>query len=191
MDYEGKHFRKKVWVSISSSWASFTGRRQYTEFFNDAAYATAEEFDEKLKVYRYAGFATEIRCDAITCKDMVMNGNTYVYLGNLDLTGDIHKGTFNSSGTWTEQKKLNDYFVMKGVKALHCLDLNNETELKELHYDDLDFELGPVRYCYLKLIYPIHSVGPTQCLSIDPTTTQLVLNINTDYLILNQIQEEI
>ncbi len=29
--------------------------------------------------------------------------------------------------------------------------------------------------------YPIHSVHPTQCLSIDPTTKQLEFNINTDY----------
>ena len=26
---------------------------------------------------------------------------------------------------------------MKGVKSLHCLDINNSTELLELHYDDL------------------------------------------------------
>jgi hypothetical protein len=31
------------------------------------------------------------------------------------------------------------------------------------------------------LKYPIHSVHPTQCLSIDPTTKQLEFNINTDY----------
>jgi hypothetical protein len=48
-----------------------------------------------------------------------MNGNTYIYSGNLYLTGDINKGTLSNAGAWTEQKKLNDYFVMKGVKALH------------------------------------------------------------------------
>jgi hypothetical protein len=31
---------------------------------------------------------------------------------------------------------------MKGVKPLHCLDLNNTTELLELHNDDLDFDLN-------------------------------------------------
>jgi hypothetical protein len=31
------------------------------------------------------------------------------------------------------------------------------------------------------LKYPIHSVHPTQCLSIDPTSKQLEFNINTDY----------
>jgi hypothetical protein len=41
-----------------------TGNRQYTEFLNDAAYATAEELDEMLKVYRYDGLAAGIRCDA-------------------------------------------------------------------------------------------------------------------------------
>jgi len=136
---EGKRFRKKVWDKIKSKWASFTGNRQYTEFLNDASYATAEELDEMLKVYRYDGLAAGIRCDAITGKDIVMNGNTYIYSGNLHITGDINKGTFSSGGTWTQQKRLNDYFVMKGVKALHCLDINNTTELLELHYDDLDF----------------------------------------------------
>ncbi len=29
------------------------------------------------------------------------------------------------------------------------------TELLELHYDDLDFELGPAPYHYLKLKYPM------------------------------------
>jgi hypothetical protein len=47
---------------------------------------------------------------------------------------------------------------MKGVKSLHCLDINNATELLELHYDDLDFELGPAPYYCLKLKYPINSV---------------------------------
>ncbi len=64
-----------------------------------------------LKVYRYDGLAAGIRCDAITGKDIVMNGNTYTCSGNLYLTGDINKGTFTSTGLWTQQKKLNDYFV--------------------------------------------------------------------------------
>ncbi len=66
---------------------------------------------------------------------------------------------------------------MKGVKALHCLDINSTTDLLELHYDDLDFELGPATYNDLKSKYPIHSVPPTQCLSVDPTTRQLELKI--------------
>jgi hypothetical protein len=111
-----------------------------------------------------------------------MNGDTYIYDGNLYLTGDIHKGLFTSyTGTWTEQKKLNDYFVMKEVKTLHCLDINNTTELLELHYDDLDFDLGPAPYYYLKLKYPIHSVHPTQSLSINSTSKPLELNTNTDF----------
>ena len=101
---EGKRFRKKVWSRISSKWASFTGARLYTEFLNDASYATAEELDEMLKVYRYDGLAAGIRCDAITGKDIVMNGNTYIYSGNLFLTGNINKGTFSSGGTWTQQE---------------------------------------------------------------------------------------
>jgi hypothetical protein len=96
-----------------------------------------------------------------------MNGGTYIYNGNLYLTGDIRKGTFNAtSGAWTEQNNLNNNFVMKGVKTLHCLD-NNTIEVLKLHYDDLDFELGQAPYYYLKLKYPLNSVLPTQCLSID------------------------
>ncbi len=53
-----------------------------------------------------------------------MNGDTQIYNGDLYLTGDIHKGLFNSvSLTWTEKNQLNDYFVMKGVETLHCLDI--------------------------------------------------------------------
>ncbi len=134
------------------------------------------------KVYRYDGLAAGIRCDAIIGKELVIYGGTYIYNGNVYLTGDINEGTFNSSSwAWTQQKDLNDYFVLKGVKTTHCLDINNSTELLELHYDDLDFELGPAPHYYSKLKYPIHSVHPTQCLSIDPITKQLEFNIKTDY----------
>jgi len=179
---EGKRFRKKLWTRISSKWASLNGRQPATELLDDVQQSTSDELDDLLKVYRYDGLAAGIRCDAIIGKDIVMNGDTYIYNGNLYLTGDINKGTFNSTtGTWTQQKVLNDYFIMKGVKTLHCLDINSTTDLLELHYDDLDFELGPAPYYYLKLKYPIHSVHPTHCLSIDPTTKQLEFNINTDY----------
>jgi hypothetical protein len=40
---------------------------------------------------------------------------------------------------------------MKGVKPVHCLDIDNTTELLELHFDDFDFEQGPAPYFYLKL----------------------------------------
>jgi hypothetical protein len=98
---EGKRF--------SAKWASFTGNRQYTEFLNDASYATAEQLDEMLKVYR---LAAGIRCDAIVGKELVINEGTYIYNGELYLTGDINTGAFSSSsGAWTQQKRLNDYFV--------------------------------------------------------------------------------
>ncbi len=46
-----------------------------------------------------------------------MEGDTYIYDGHLYLTGDIRKGTFNAtSDLRTEQKNLNHYFMMKGVK---------------------------------------------------------------------------
>jgi hypothetical protein len=66
---EGKRLKKKVWPRISSKWASFTDNRLYTEFLNDASYATAEELDEMLKVYRYDGLSAGIRCDAFTGKE--------------------------------------------------------------------------------------------------------------------------
>jgi hypothetical protein len=123
---------KKVWSRISSKWTSFTGTRLYTEFLNDASYATAEELDEMLKVYRYDGLAAGIRCDAIIGKELVINGGTYIYNGNLYLTGNINKGAFNaSSGTWTQQELLNDYFVMKGVKSNNGLSIDSTTKLLE------------------------------------------------------------
>ena len=146
---EGKRFRKKIWTRISSKWVSLTGRQAYTELLDDVQQSSSDELDDLLKVYRYNLNNAGIRTDAVTGKDIVMNGDTYIYDGNLYLTGNIHKGTY-SSGTWTGSKILNDYFVMKGVKSLHCLDINNSTELLELHYDDLDFELGPAPYHYLK-----------------------------------------
>ena len=186
---EGKRFRKKVWDRIKNKWLSFTGQRPFTELLDDVENAMSDELDELLKVYQYkddvvsgsTGIAG-IRSEPFSGKEICMKGDTYIYSGNLYLTGDINKGTFNSTnGTWTQQEKLNDYFVMKGVKTTHCLDINETTKLIELHYDDLDFELGPGPYYYLKLKYPIHSVHPTQCLSIDPSTRQLEFNINTDY----------
>jgi hypothetical protein len=35
-------------------------------------------------------------------------------------------------------KEIKRLFVIKGIKALQFSDLNNKTELLELHYDDLD-----------------------------------------------------
>jgi hypothetical protein len=98
---------------------------------------------------------------------------------------------YSIGGTWPLQKRLNYYFVMKGVKALRCLYINKSTELLELHYDDLDFKQGPAPYYYLKLKYPIHSVHPTQCLSVDPKRRQLEFKINTDCFDFEATQEEL
>ncbi len=55
-----------------------------------------------------------MRSELFTGKEICMKGDTYMYNGHLHLTGDISKGTFNTTnGTWTQQKKLNDYFVQK------------------------------------------------------------------------------
>jgi len=144
---EGKRFRKKVWDRIKLKWLTFTGRRAYTELIDDIAHASSDELDDMLKVYRYIdnfgnGIAG-IRCDPVLGKDIVMKGTTYIYNGDLHLTGKINYGLYGVDGHWTQQKVLNDYFVMKGVKTLHCLDINSTTELLELKFDDSDFELGP------------------------------------------------
>jgi hypothetical protein len=179
---EGKRFRKKIWDKIRNKWATFTGSRPYTELLDDVQQASADILDDLMKVYRYDLNNAGIRTDPFLGKDIVMKGDTYIYDGNLHLTGDIYKGTFNSaSGSWTQNKKLNDYLVLKGVKTNHCLEINTTTELLELLYDNLDFELGPAPTYKLKLKYPIHSVHPTQCISVNETTKQLEFNVNTDY----------
>jgi hypothetical protein len=70
---------------------------------------------------------------------------------------------------------------MKGVKTLHCLDLNNTTELLESHYDDLDFELGPTPYYYLKLKYPNSWCSSDSMFISRSYNKQLEFNINADY----------
>jgi hypothetical protein len=58
-------------------------------------------------------------------KEVVINGDTYIYNGNLFLTGNINKETFSSSsGAWTQQELLNYYFVMKGFKINNCLSID-------------------------------------------------------------------
>jgi hypothetical protein len=58
-----------------------------------------------------------MRTDTFSGKEICMKGDSYTYSGNLYSTGNINKGIFNAtSGTWTQQETLNDYFVMKGVK---------------------------------------------------------------------------
>ena len=134
------------------------------KLLDDVDHSITEELDDLLKVYRYDLNNAGIRTDPFLGKDSARKGDTYIFDGNLYLTGDINKGTLNiASGTWTQEKKLNDYFVLQGVKINHCLDINNTTELLELRYDDTDFELGPSPTYNLKLKYPIHSVHPTQC----------------------------
>jgi hypothetical protein len=120
---EGKRFRKKLWSGISSKWASLKGHQPYTELLDDVQQSTSDALDEFLKVYRYNLSIAGIRTDPIIGEDIVMNGDTCIYHGNFYLTGDINKGTFDSSsGTWTQQKISNDYFVKKGVKTTYFLD---------------------------------------------------------------------
>ncbi len=64
----------------------FTGGRTY-----DVAHASSDELEDLLKVYRYDVNNAGIRTDPIIGKETVMNGDTYIYNGNLYFTGDIHK----------------------------------------------------------------------------------------------------
>ena len=110
---EGKRFRKKIWTRLSSKWASLTGRQAYTELLDDVQQSTSDELDDMLKVYRYndnfGNGIAGIRCDPVMGKDIVMKGTTYIYNGDLHLTGKINSGVYGVDGHWTQQKILNDY----------------------------------------------------------------------------------
>ncbi len=47
-----------------------------------------------LKVYRYDGLGAGIKCDAIIGKELVINGGTYIYNGNLYSTGECKHHRF-------------------------------------------------------------------------------------------------
>jgi len=80
---EGKRFRKKLWLKLQSKWASLTGRQLATELLDDVQQSTSDELDDLLKVYRYNLNNAGIRTDPVIGKDIVMNGDTYIYDGNL------------------------------------------------------------------------------------------------------------
>jgi hypothetical protein len=107
---EGKRFRKKLWLKLQSKWASLTGRQLATELLDDVQQSTSDELDDMLKVYRYIdnfgnGIAG-IRCDPVLGKDIVMKGTTYIYNGDLHLTGKINFGIYAVDGHWTQQKSV-------------------------------------------------------------------------------------
>ncbi len=75
----GKRFRKKLWTRISSK-ASLTGRQAYTELLDDVQQSTSDELDDLLKVYRYNLNNAGIRSDPFIGKDIVMNGDIYIFI---------------------------------------------------------------------------------------------------------------
>jgi hypothetical protein len=93
---------------------TFTGKRPYTELLEDVQNAATDELDEMLKVYQYkddpisgSTAIVGIRSETFTGKSICMKGDTYIYSGNLYLTGDINKGTFNSTnGTLDAAKEI-------------------------------------------------------------------------------------
>ena len=160
-------FKKKIWERIKAKWAAMTGHPRFTELLGDVQNATMDELQNMYKVYRHeiepiAGNIAGIHTEPFTGKALVIKGDTYIYSGNLYLSGDIHKGTFNGvNGAWSGDEKLNDYFVMKGVKANDCLNINATTKLVQLDYDSSDFTLGAAPNNALNLKYKIEGVdGP-------------------------------
>jgi len=180
---EGKRFRKKVWDRIKNKWATFTGSRPYTELLDDVQNATTDELDKMLEVYRYIdnGFNTGnagIRADAITSKNIILNGSTMIYNGDLYLTGNINKGTYTGT-TFTQQDTLNDYMVMKGTKLNSCLEIETDKKLR-LNFDTNDFELGISPTYNLKLKNDYKISGVSAPLSKD-TNNILHLDYDTDF----------
>jgi hypothetical protein len=111
-----------------------------------------------------------------------MKGDTYIFNGNLFLIGDINKGSFHAtSEVWTQDKKLNDVFVIKGTKTNHCLHIDSTTENVQLNYDSNDFEIGTTPNFNLQLKNKVYGVKTS--LYFDSTTNLLELKIDTDYLI--------
>jgi len=145
---EGKRFRKKIWDRLKLKWLSFTGNRPYTELIDDVEQEMTNELDEMLKVYRYqddglTGQIAGIRTDPYSNKEICMKGDTYIFSGNLYLTGDIYKGTFNqTTGLWASIDKLNDFLVIKGFhdKTLEFIHINPTDQKLEIKYDNNSFE---------------------------------------------------
>jgi hypothetical protein len=189
---EGKRFRKKVWDRIKLKWLTFTGKRVYTELLDDIQNAATDELDEMLKVYQYkddpisgSTAIVGIRSETFTGKEICMKGDTYIYSGNLYLTGDINKGTFNSTnGTWTQQKKLNDYFVIKGVKNDNGLSIDSTTELLQYNINPDYFNINASNQ--LSPVFELKGVTSASGLSIDTTTKLLKFTPNSNQFWTNQ-----
>ncbi len=78
---------ENVWDRIKTKWLTCTGRRTYTELIDVITYASTDELDDMLKVYRYkdnfGSAIAGIRTDPVEGKDIVMKGTTYIYNGDL------------------------------------------------------------------------------------------------------------
>jgi hypothetical protein len=144
-----------------------------------------------LKVYRYkddpisgATYIAGIRTDPFSGKEICMKGDTFIYSGNLYLTGNINKGLLNAtSGTWTQQEILNDYFVMKGVKTSNGLSIDATTKLLQYNIDPDYFNINASNQ--LSPVLELKGVKSNEGLSIDATTKLLQYNIDPDYFDIN------
>jgi hypothetical protein len=120
-----------------------------------------------------------------------MKGDTYIFNGNLFLTGDINKGSFHAtSGVWTKDKKLNDLISCdSGLLSFLCTCLVVESgvffiffiKLSALKYDNdfLKINSSNQKAPVLEL------KGVDNPLTIDSTTRNIKINIDTDYLIVD------
>jgi len=184
---EGKRFRKKVWDRIKNKWLTFTGKRPFTELLDDLVNASTDELDDMLKVYRYkddpisgSTYIAGIRTDPFSGKEICMKGDTYIYSGNLYLTGNINKGTFNSTnGTWTQQELLNDYFVIKGVKINNGLSIDSTTKLLEYKINSDYFNINASNQ--LSPVFELKGIKTNNFLKVDETTKLLELTYNPSH----------
>ena len=159
-------------------------RQAYTELLDDVQQSTSDELDDLLKVYRYNLNNAGIRTDPVIGKDIVMNGDTYIYGGNLYLTGNINKGLFNAtSGTWTQQEILNDYFVMKGVKTSNGLSIDATTKLLQYNLNSDYYTINASNQLFPVLEFK--GIKPNNGLFIDSITKQLEFKYDTSNLTLD------
>ena len=93
------------------------------------------------------------------------------------MTGDINKGTFNiTTGAWSQQKKSNDFFLIKGVKNNNGLSIDSTTELLQYNIDPDYFNINASNQ--LSPVLEFKGIKTNNFLKIDATTKLLELTFN-------------
>ena len=71
-----------------------------------------------------------IHTDPIATYPTAHKGDILFLSGNIKTNGNIQIGTFNAgTNTFSIIKTVNDYLAIKGVKADHCLSIDETTDL--------------------------------------------------------------